>query len=328
MAAYYNEWEPYPAQWLRNLIKADLIAPGDVDERSIKDVKANDLKSYTQCHFFAGIGGWSYALRLAGWEDSRPVWTGSCPCQPFACSGKRKSSADERHLWPAFYTLIAECRPATIFGEQVGSKDGREWLAAVRCDLEETEYAVGGGRIPASALHAPHERQRLWFVANYIGARSQWSDKIGGRFSCEGEVEKDRLATNSSSGQQRQEIEGRQSCNKEMATASSDTASLGCMETRSRQSGTHNEKGSFTNSYETGREDGQMESRLRASEVSLDRCPFLEAWQDWNGGFGGFGRLDDGVSPRVAKSVVGGFGNAIVPQVAQAFIEAFLECRP
>ena len=30
MAAYYNEFDPYAAQWLRNLIAAGLIAPGDV----------------------------------------------------------------------------------------------------------------------------------------------------------------------------------------------------------------------------------------------------------------------------------------------------------
>ncbi len=42
MTAYYNENDPYAAQWLRNLIGAGLIAPGDVDERSIVDVKAND----------------------------------------------------------------------------------------------------------------------------------------------------------------------------------------------------------------------------------------------------------------------------------------------
>ncbi len=83
MTAYYNEFDPAAEAWLRELIKAGEIAPGDVDTRSIEDVRPSDLRGYTQCHFFAGIGGWSLALRMAGWPDDRPVWTGSCPCQPF-----------------------------------------------------------------------------------------------------------------------------------------------------------------------------------------------------------------------------------------------------
>jgi len=119
--AYYNEIEPFAAQWLRNLIAAKLIAPGDVDERSIRDVQPTDLRGYRQCHFFAGIGVWSHALRLAGWPDDREVWTGSCPCQPFSCAGAQLGTSDERHLWPEFFRLIRECRPRTIVGEQVAS---------------------------------------------------------------------------------------------------------------------------------------------------------------------------------------------------------------
>ncbi|KKK66801.1 hypothetical protein LCGC14_2960470, partial [marine sediment metagenome] len=74
--------------------------------------------------------------------------------------------ADERHLWPAFYDLIAECRPPVVLGEQVASKDGREWLAGVRADLEALGYAVGAADLCAACVGAPHIRQRLWWVAN------------------------------------------------------------------------------------------------------------------------------------------------------------------
>ena len=165
MTAYYNEFDPKAAAWLRELIRGGHIAPGDVDERSILDVTPDDLRPYTQCHFFAGIGVWSYALRRAGWPDDRPVWTGSCPCQPFSAAGKRGGIADERHLWPAWQWLIGECRPDTVFGEQVASKDGLAWLDLVRADLEGTGYAVGFFDLCAAGFGAPHIRQRLYFAA-------------------------------------------------------------------------------------------------------------------------------------------------------------------
>jgi len=166
MSAYYNEIDPFAAQWLRNLISAGYIAPGDVDERSIEDVKPSDIAGYTQCHFFAGIGGWSYALRLAGWPDDKPVWTGSCPCQPFSQAGQRKGFTDERHLWPSFEWLIQQLRPNPIFGEQVASADGRRFFDLLATDLEANSYSVGAADICAAAVGAPHIRQRLWWVAN------------------------------------------------------------------------------------------------------------------------------------------------------------------
>jgi len=164
MSAYYNEIEPFAADWLRRLIAKGLIAPGDVDTRSIIDVRPDDLRSYTQCHFFAGIGGWSYALRSAGWDDDRSVWTGSCPCQPFSLAGKQKGFDDARHLWPVWRDLIRECDPAVVFGEQVAS--ATEWLGLVRSDLEAMGRAVGAMPIQAASAGADHLRDRYWFVAH------------------------------------------------------------------------------------------------------------------------------------------------------------------
>jgi DNA (cytosine-5)-methyltransferase 1 len=166
MGAYYNENDPFCAQWLRNLIADRHIAPGEVDERSIADVQADDLRGFKQCHFFAGIGVWSYALRLAGWADERPVWTGSCPCQPFSTAGRGDGYADERHLWPHWHRLISECGPATIFGEQVDAAIRSGWLDDVCLSLEQLGYAVGAVDFPAASVGAPHIRQRLYFVAD------------------------------------------------------------------------------------------------------------------------------------------------------------------
>jgi DNA (cytosine-5)-methyltransferase 1 len=206
--AYYNEFDPHAAAWLKQLIAENLIPDGEVDERSIADVQANDLRGFDQCHFFAGIGGWPFALRLAGIEDDFPVWTGSCPCPPFSVAGKKKSCpdcgeisllphpyrtgvfvcngcrhewhADERHLWPEFHRLIKDCRPAIVFGEQVAGKDGELWLAGVRATLEIIGYGVGAANLGAHSTAAYHLRQRLfWVAAGYRFGRDRRREACG-----------------------------------------------------------------------------------------------------------------------------------------------------
>ncbi|HCM7359870.1 TPA: DNA cytosine methyltransferase [Klebsiella aerogenes] len=175
-AAYYNEIDPFAAQWLRNLIAAGHIAPGEVDERSIEDVTPDDLRGFTQCHFFAGIGVWSHSLRLAGWTDDRPVWTGSCPCQPFSAAGKGDGFTDERHLWPHFFHLISERRPQHVFGEQVASGNANTWFDLVQADLEGVGYAFGLVPFTSAGIGAPHIRERAYWVAN---AGSEYQSAAG-----------------------------------------------------------------------------------------------------------------------------------------------------
>jgi len=238
MSTYYNEIDKHAAGWLRNLIAAGHIAPGDVDERSIAEVTPDDLRGYEQCHFFAGIGGWSAALRLAGWPDDRPVWTGSCPCQPFSEAGRRKAFDDERDLWPTWRNLIGKRRPATVFGEQVATGNGVEWADRTAADFEAEGYAFGTAVLPAYAAGAPHRRDRFYFVAHAIGADP-----------------------------------GRGIADRWRFTVPSEMEGSGPLET-------------------------------------------------WNGGFHRYGRVADGLPGDMAKSVAGGFGNAIVPQLAAAFITA------
>ena len=203
MTAYYNEIDPYAAQWLRNLIDAGHIAPGIVDERSIEDVYPSDLRGFTQCHFFAGIGVWSYALRRAGWGDDRPVWTGSCPCQPFSAAGAGAGFDDERHLWPGFFHLIAQCKPECVLGEQVASKDAEPWIDLVQADMEGVGYAVGAIPFPAAGVGAPHIRDRLYWVAdaNYKGLEGRRAVRQrGGERLARADGVARRMADSSSSG--------------------------------------------------------------------------------------------------------------------------------
>lgn len=182
MPAYYNEIDADAAHALRNLIAGGWIAAGDVDERSVVDVRPDDLRGYTQCHFFAGLGGWPLAFRIAGWPDERPVWSGSCPCQPGSVAGRQLGFADPRHLWPAWRELIAVRRPTEVFGEQVAAWSA--WIALVRGDLEAVDYAMGAVPIEAACAGGYQLRDRYFFVARSNDAKwrsdeSAWNNTIG-----------------------------------------------------------------------------------------------------------------------------------------------------
>ena len=176
---YYNEIDAFAAQWLRNLSGHELIPTGEVDERSICDVRSEDLRRFRRVHLFAGIGGWAEACRLAGWPGAIPIWSGSCPCQPFSLAGKRKGKEDSRHLWPEMFRLIQDCRPPVVVGEQVSQKDGLAWLDGVCDDLEGIGYTCGAYDLAAGGFSAPHKRQRLYWFGFLDVSTAQGCD-VGG----------------------------------------------------------------------------------------------------------------------------------------------------
>ena len=298
--AYYNEIDPFAAQWLRNLIAAGHIAPGDVDERSIVDVRASDLAGYTQCHFFAGIGGWSLALRLAGWPDGRPVWTGSCPCQGFSAAGNGAGFDDARHLWPDWFRLVRERRPGVVFGEQVASPLALAWLDLVQADMEGEGYAFAALDICAAGVGAPHIRQRLRFVADAhdAGFSQRGSD---------GRIQQEALGA----------PEG------QAAFSGSDVGRLTDADGRNSET----ERLQRGGEYGLGPQDGGAlpSGGSRASDSPWENPDWLLCRDGkWRPVEPGTFPLAHGISGRVGR--LRAYGNAIVPQDQAEFIAAYLEC--
>lgn len=332
---YYNEFEPKAAAALKQLISDGLIPKGDVDDRSITDVRPEELKGYTQCHFFAGIGGWSLALKLALWPDDRPVWTGSCPCQPFSTAGKQKGTADERHLWPVWFNLIRECKPPIVFGEQVASAVSHGWLDGVYSDLEKEGYACASAVLPACSVNAPHKRDRLWFVADSqcVTSNKRHQSYVQRRWKGDSE----QIGVGCQSGNMgNAKHDGRDGC---QITGSHETPVFGCEEGQDCA-------GQFKGTGASGVISGSVMS----DTIGKRGCSRNGQWQDANdvdaSGKDGFWHdhdwiiCGDGKARRIPTAESGirllayGFpervgllragGNAIVPEVAARFVKAVM----
>jgi DNA (cytosine-5)-methyltransferase 1 len=329
---YYNEYDPFAAAWLRELIKDGLIPDGVVDERSIADVAPEDLKGFTQCHFFCGIGGWSRALQIAGWSPDRPVWTGSPPCQPFSSAGNQKGKDDLRHLWPVFFNLIRECKPPTIFGEQVASAIRFGWLDDLQTDLEAEGYAAAAVVLPSGGIGAPHKRERLFFVADSPAAQDTRSQS--GARRQEGTpamVWRSWHRTRTRAIWTKQVSQERQGEERHGAEGGLWHSSVG----DSQHTGSHGAKvgrspAQASNDGQEGEDFPQQSEGTGRSEKSGDIC----FWENSTTIYCRDGKhrpiptepalfpLAHGVSNRVG--ILRGAGNAIVPQAAAEIIKAYM----
>lgn len=313
---YYNEIDPFAAQWIRNLIDSELIPPGDVDTRSIKEVMPDDIQGYTQCHWFAGIAGWSLALELAGVAPATPVWTGSCPCQPYSAAGKGRGDSDERNLWPEFYRLIRERRPECVIGEQVENAIGHGWLDGVSADLEREGYAIGAIVLGAHSAGAPHIRQRLFWggkrVADAYQERHDWRETTKWGHTNHTEQAKadancaHRLAITNGAGLQERDGKrhiqpatefARQGQTVELRSPWSNYRIIPCRDGKARRISAQCGDEPLATGIPRGL--GRGESKLRRMAIRAARANRV-------------GRLK-------------GYGNAICPQTAAEFIKAFFE---
>jgi DNA-cytosine methyltransferase len=173
---------------------------------------------------FSGIGGFDLAADWMGWENifhceisefprkilnhywpnaechedikktdftkyrgTVDIISGGFPCQPYSAAGKRLGKEDDRHLWPEMLRVIREVKPQWVVGENVRGLlnwNGGMVFHEVCSDLENIGYEVQAFIIPASGINAPHQRERLWIVAN---SRHSTERKTASSITNEGE---------------------------------------------------------------------------------------------------------------------------------------------
>jgi DNA (cytosine-5)-methyltransferase 1 len=349
VTAFYNEIDPFAAAWLRELIAAGHIAPGIVDERDIRDIRPDELAGYTQCHFFAGIGVWSYALRRAGWPDDRPIWTGSCPCQPFSAAGKGDGFADDRHLWPAWQWLIEQCEPECVAGEQVASGGASLWLDLVQADLEGMDYTFGCVPFPAAGVGSPNIRDRAFWLAHAAnlghersGQTRNWRARLANNRAIGWLAHAIRDGAEHPSGQRvgaQAEADGSHWSipgQRLRLGLESPSRGLGDAIGQRRQRGEGLPAGRFDDGKDAGRvegHDGLVGLREARIPPVSGPSPTNGLWADvdWLGCTDGKWRpVEPGTFPLAhgAPARVGrlrGYGNAINAEVATAFIEAVID---
>ena len=315
------------AAWLRELIKSGLIPQGVVDERSIVEVKAKEVKGFTQCHFFAGIGGWSLALQLAGIPSTEKIWTGSCPCQSFSSAGERRGAEDERHLWPHLFRLIRECKPVAVVGEQVDKAVRFGWLDGVQADVEAESYTFGAVVLGAHSVRSPHKRNRIWWVAE----SSKWRREAvriqeGWRKGRQGKANKhrddkknaaipvaagNRMQARGSRPIEREERKPDRAINGGVIAGVSDAQGVGYAYAGTRQH------------QETDRDISRRRLELCRQWNEYTVIEFTDGTKRRSQP--GVRCLAHGISNRVAK--VHGLGNAICPQTAAAFLIAWQQTK-
>ncbi len=147
-----------------------------------------DLRTVALCEIEAFAVANLVAKMEAGLMDPAPIWpdlktfpweafrdrvdilTGGYPCQPFSAAGQRRGKDDPRHLWPYIADGIRLLRPRCCFFENVEGHISLG-LSDVIEDLAGMGYRTTWGIFSASEVGAPHQRKRVFIMANRIGSR-------------------------------------------------------------------------------------------------------------------------------------------------------------
>ena len=100
------------------------------------------------------------------WRGAVDTITAGFPCQPFSAAGKQLGEDDSRNLWSDVWRVICEVRAENVLLENVPALLSSGYFGRVLGDLATSGYHVRWDCIPASAVGANHQRDRLWIYAD------------------------------------------------------------------------------------------------------------------------------------------------------------------
>ena len=253
------------------------------------------------------------------------IITGGFPCQPFSVAGKQKGTSDDRHLWPEMFRIIKEFKPRWVIGENVPGiiniQDGVVF-ETVCTDLESEGYEVQTFNIPASAVGAPHQRKRIWIVAN---SRRTLRQRSSIREENENEIRKEnadmfkRSSSSSESNVANAKGEGTRENDKGLWSRTSGVSG------GQRTSGT---KEKLANTDSEGLEgqrqsSGQFSEKFFTSDNSEGQQRTMD--QGWWSVEPNVGRVAHGVPGRVHR--LKALGNSIVPKIAEEIGRAIIKAE-
>ena len=251
--------------------------------------------------------------------------TGGFPCQPYSVAGKQGGADDDRALWPEMFRIIKEARPRWIIGENV---PGIIKLALddVLASLESEGYSTRIFNIPACAVEAPHERQRIWIIANNEGMFNK-SNNPGtqerqiqkfGEHTCLSNVANAESGKNDrrESGKLAKEESGRESINATIEPCYKDAADSNEFNDdisglRTGEIPQFKTSGIFENTVSNANNAGCKEQWRQIPNEQEHKTTERRNWWSLEPDVG---RVAHWVSSRVDR--LKGLGNAIVPQVA------------
>ncbi len=278
---------------------------------------------------FAGIGGFDYGLERAGmrvaWQceadefcqrvlakhwpgvpcypdvrelrgaDVEPVdvLCGGFPCQDISIVGRGAGIDGARSgLWGEYARLIGDLRPSYVVVENVSALLTRG-LDRILGDLAAIGYDAEWDCVPASAVGAPHRRDRVWIVA------------YPSRDAAAG--------VRASAGTERERT--RADCEPRGARPMAHTIGAGL---EGRRNGTHGARaatGGGAGAHEGRLMDDADSGRYGSSEDALRARRDRPLGSSWWITEPDVGRVAHGVPARVDR--LRSLGNALVPQIAE-----------